>query len=83
MITEKVGTKGQIVIPKRMREAFGLRPGVEVTIELKDKEIVIKKPQVKGNYADYFATTSSPKLKKKVNTKDLISEEVEEEYDLH
>lgn len=71
------------MIPKRMREALGLKPGVEVTLELRDKEIVIKKPQVKGSYTDYFITTSSPKLKKKVNIKDLIAEEVEERYGLH
>jgi len=81
--TKNVGTKGQVVIPKRMREALGLKPGVEVTLELRDEEIVIKKSQVKGNYTHYFATTSSPKLKKKVNIKDLIAEEVEERYDLH
>ena len=83
MPTKNVGSKGQVVIPKRMREALGLKPGVEVTLELRDEEIVIKKPQVKGNYADYFATTSSPKLKKKINIKDLIAEEVEERYGLH
>jgi AbrB family looped-hinge helix DNA binding protein len=83
MPTKNIGTKGQVVIPKRMREALGLKPGVEVTLELRDEEIIIKKPQAKGNYADYFANTSSPKLEKKVNIKDLVAEEVEERYGLH
>jgi AbrB family looped-hinge helix DNA binding protein len=47
MTTKNVGTKGQVVIPKLMREALGLKPGVEVTFELRDEEIVIKKPQVR------------------------------------
>lgn len=41
-----------------MRETLGLKPGVEVVFELREKEIVIKKPEVSGNYADYYMTTS-------------------------
>ena len=44
MPKRNVGPKGQVVIPKRMRDALGLKPGVEITLELRDKEIVIKKP---------------------------------------
>jgi AbrB family looped-hinge helix DNA binding protein len=78
MPKRNVGSKGQVVIPKRMREALGLKPGVEITLELRDKEIVIKKPEVKGSYTEYFVNTSSPKLKKEVNLKELFEEEVEE-----
>jgi AbrB family looped-hinge helix DNA binding protein len=83
MPTKNVGPKGQVVIPKRMREALGLKPGVEVTLELRDKEIIIKKPQVKGSYTEYFITTSAPKLKKKINLKELIEDEVEERNVVH
>ena len=82
MPKRNVGPKGQVVIPKRMRDALGLKPGVEITIELRDKEIVIKKPEVKGSYTEYFITTSSPKLKKEVNLKELFEEEVEERLGL-
>jgi len=82
MAKRNVGPKGQVVIPKRMRDALGLKPGVEITLELRDKEIVIKKPEVKGSYTEYFITTSSPKLKKEVNLKELFEEEVEERLGL-
>ncbi len=82
MSTRNVGPKGQVVIPKRMREALGLKPGVEVTLELRDKEIVIKKPEVNGSYAEYFMTTSAPKLKKWVDIKKLLEEEVDERVGL-
>jgi AbrB family looped-hinge helix DNA binding protein len=82
MPTKNVGPKGQVVIPKRMREALGLKPGVEVTLELRDKEIVIKKPEVNGSYAEYFTTTSAPKLKKLVDIKKLLEEEVDERIGL-
>ena len=82
MAKRNVGPKGQVVIPKHMRDALGLKPGVEITLELRDKEIVIKKPEVKGSYTEYFISTSSPKLKKEVNLKELFEEEVEERLGL-
>ena len=78
MPTRNVGPKGQIVIPKRMRDTLGLKPGVEVVLEIRDQEIVIKKPQVSGSYTEYYITTSVPKLKKEVNIKELLDQEVEE-----
>jgi len=83
MPTRNVGPKGQVVIPKRMRDALGLKPGVEVVLEMRDQEIVIKKPQVSGSYTEYYITTSAPKLKKEVNIKELLDQEVEEHNALH
>ena len=83
MPNRNVGSKGQIVIPKRMRDALGLKPGVEVVLEMRDQEIVIKKPQVSGSYTDYYITTSVPKLKKEVNIKELLDQEAEERNALH
>ena len=80
--TGNIGPKGQIVIPKHMRDALGLKPGVEVTLEMRDQEIVIKKPQVRGSYTEYFITTSSPKLKKRINIKGLIAQEAEDRHAL-
>ena len=83
MPKRNVGPKGQLVIPKQMRDALGLKPGAEVTLEMRDQEIVIKKPKVKGSYTEYFITTASPKLKKRVNIKELINREVEERNAIH
>ena len=83
MPTRNVGPKGQIVIPKRMRDTLGLKPGVEVVLEIRDQEIVIKKPQVSGSYTQYYITTSVPKLKKEVNIKELLDQEVEGRNALH
>lgn len=33
---------GRVVVPKAFRESLGLRPGAEITIEKKDREIVIR-----------------------------------------
>ena len=76
MTKKSVGPKGQILIPKPMREAIGLKPGVEVLVELRDDEIVISKPKINGNYTEYYTTTSTPKLKNPINVKQLILKEV-------
>jgi hypothetical protein len=39
-----------------------------------------EKNQVKGSYTEYFATTSSQKLKKRINIKDLLDEEYKERH---
>jgi len=78
MSTKSIGSKGQVVIPKRMRDCLGLKPGDEVVLEMRGQEIVIRKPQVNGSYADYFIATSAQKLKKNVNIKELL----DQEYDL-
>ena len=75
MPTKSVGPKGQVVIPKRMREAIGIRPGVEVTFEMRDNEIIITKPKIEGNYTEYYSSTQVPKLKKHVNIKEIIEKE--------
>ena len=40
-MTHRVGAKGQVVIPKEMRERAGLRPGSEVEFELDGKRILL------------------------------------------
>ena len=57
MPIKNVGPKGQVVIPKRMRNALGLKPGVDVTIELRGDEIVISKPKIEGSYTEYYTST--------------------------
>ncbi len=38
----KVGPKGQIVIPKMLRESYGIKEGNFIIIELKDEGLMIK-----------------------------------------
>ncbi|QDP96539.1 AbrB/MazE/SpoVT family DNA-binding domain-containing protein [Microlunatus elymi] len=41
-MTVRVGAKGQIVIPKPMRDQLGLHPGDEVDFELRGDQIVVR-----------------------------------------
>jgi len=83
MPTKNIGPKGQVVIPKRIRDALGLKPGVDVTIEVRGEEIVISKPKIEGSYTEYYASTHSPKLKEPIDIKKIISEEVAQRHALH
>ena len=40
-MTSRVGPKGQVVIPKAIRDRVRLHPGDEVEFELRDDEIVL------------------------------------------
>ena len=40
-MTGRIGSKGQVVIPKALRDRARLHPGDEVDFELRDEEIVL------------------------------------------
>jgi antitoxin PrlF len=42
-ITYKLGPKGQVVIPKAIRDRLGLRPGDRVVVGQSDEEVRIRK----------------------------------------
>lgn len=44
MLKLKLGSKGEIVIPKKIRESLGLAKEKEVILEVKDRSIIIKVP---------------------------------------
>ena len=43
MITAKITSKGQITLPKKIREKLGVHPGEELGFEEQDNLIVIRK----------------------------------------
>ena len=52
-MTHLVGPKGQVVIPKRIRDALGLQPGDEVEFQLADGAVLVeparRSEQLKGS----------------------------------
>jgi AbrB family looped-hinge helix DNA binding protein len=41
-MTHRIGAKGQVVIPKDLRERTGLHPGAEVEFKLEGKDVVVR-----------------------------------------
>jgi antitoxin PrlF len=42
-MTHTIGAKGQVVIPKALRDALGIHPGQEVVFERRDDEVIVRK----------------------------------------
>jgi antitoxin PrlF len=55
-MTQRVGAKGQVVIPKELRERAGLGPGADVDFEAVDDGIVIRRAgrpsSLRGRFAE-------------------------------
>lgn len=74
--TRTVGPKGQVVIPKGIRDETGLVEGSEVTVEVRDGEVVIRRAApLTGTYVDYYVATYAPKVVKPVDIKRIIEAE--------
>ena len=80
-IKRSVGEKGQIVIPKDIREYLGLKPGSKVIFETRDKELVIRPLREPEKFVEEFCNVPK-KLKKKIDIKKLLEKQIEEEYDI-
>jgi len=79
----KLGRKGQIVIPKVVRESLGIGSGDEVVMEIRKKEVLIKPKVDPAKFVDDFCSITNKKLTKKVDLEKLFEEEVEERFALH
>lgn len=56
-MTGRIGAKGQVVIPKALRDRVRLEPGDEVDFELRDNEIVVVARRSHRQLAGRFSRT--------------------------
>jgi AbrB family looped-hinge helix DNA binding protein len=76
----KVGPKGQVVIPKEIREIMGIKPYSKIFISLEDDKVVIR-PK-KGSLKQ-FLSIIPPEKRKRIKIKDFdkwYEEELEEKW---
>jgi AbrB family looped-hinge helix DNA binding protein len=76
-IRRSVGPKGQIVIPKDVREYIGLKPGTRVIFEVREGELVIRPETNPEKIVEEFCSIVSKKLEKTIDVKKIIQEEYE------
>ena len=73
-----VGPKGQIVIPKDIRDKIGIKEYSEVIVDVMDDSVIIRKLKPESvTYVDYYCTTYSKKLTKKIDIKKITEEQYE------
>ena len=80
ILRRKLGQKGQLVIPKVVREFLGIKPGDEVMIEIREKEVLIRPGVDPERFVDDFCSLTERRLKKRVDLERLLEEEVEERF---
>ena len=76
IIKRKVGPKGQIVIPKDIRDLLHIIPGSEIIIEFNGNEIIIYAAKNDEKFSENFTKTPK-KLKEKIDYKKLLDEQYE------
>lgn len=77
-IKRKIGQKGQLVIPKVVREFLGVKPGDEVVMEVRGREVFIRPEVGPEKFVEAFCFVVKEKLREKVDLEKLLEEEVEE-----
>ena len=77
IIKRKVGPKGQIVIPKIVRESLGIHPGDEVLMEIREKELLIRPMVDPESLVEDFCSIARQKLTRKIDLEEVVEKEVE------
>jgi AbrB family looped-hinge helix DNA binding protein len=77
-IRRKIGQKGQIVIPKVIRESAGIEPGDDILMEVKENEVVIRPGTDPEAFVESFCSVTKRKLTKKLDLEKLLQQEAED-----
>ena len=74
ILKKKLGPKGQLLIPKDLRNFIGIKPGGTVLLEVVDDYIKIKANDSQNNFLNDFIK-SNKKFKNKKDIKKIIEEQ--------
>ncbi len=71
----KIGPKGQVVVPKWIREKLGLMEGATLTFELSGDTILVRPEPSPEEMVERFLSVKGRKLRKLVDWKSVLDEE--------
>lgn len=77
----RVGEKGQVVIPKELRDRTGIKEGTEVVVGVRDGTVTISRvAPPTDDYVSYFMSTYSKKLEHEIDIERMLEEERSERH---
>ena len=76
IIKRKIGPKGQIVLPKDVRDILGVHPGDQIIMDVNDDRVIIQPKIDAENFLTQFLSVPK-KLDHKVDIEKLLDEEYE------
>ncbi|MBS7623051.1 AbrB/MazE/SpoVT family DNA-binding domain-containing protein [Candidatus Bathyarchaeota archaeon] len=79
ILKRKIGSKGQVVIPKDVRQYVGVEPGSEVIFEVRGGEVVLKPSRAPDDIVNEYLSIVTSKLKSRIQLDQIIEEEALEE----
>ena len=74
ILKRKLGPKGQIVIPKDIRDMLNLKPGSEIIFEIHENKITIRPAKNGEDFLKNFIKTPK-KLKEPIDYKEVLDQQ--------
>ncbi|MCK4492270.1 MAG: AbrB/MazE/SpoVT family DNA-binding domain-containing protein [Candidatus Altiarchaeales archaeon] len=76
-LKSKIGPKGQVVIPKPIRDALGFESGKEVYFHVRENEVILEKKSGEEILDEFVNEFKKRKLPKKINWDELYYSQFE------
>lgn len=77
-VRRSIGEKGQVVLPKDIRDHLNLKPGSTVMFEVRGNEVILGPERTGKEFVDHFCATQH-KRRKPVSVKQ-IKKTIEEQH---
>ncbi len=71
----KLGPRGQVVIPKEIRDRLRLTEGENLTFEVSDDVILVRPEPSPQEFVRRFLTVKGKKLRRRLDWKSILDEE--------
>ncbi len=76
-LRSRIGPKGQVVIPKPIRDTFGFESGEEVYFHVHDDEVILEKKSGEKVLEEFISEIKKKSPPKKIDWDELYSSQFE------
>jgi AbrB family looped-hinge helix DNA binding protein len=77
-LKSKIGPKGQVVVPKPIRDAFGFTPGNEVDFQIERDSVVLKPSAGKDAISDFINAVEKRPAPEKIDWDEIHYSQIKE-----